>query len=346
MSNKGEVQWNVPAEWEEQMTFEERAAGPDLNGDDVINLIKACSDDSSWEAFCKFGHGYLLSSPGASRSVAKAVKSAIDKIPGRLDEEGQVRYHIHSHQTEEDMNQTEVSSHDLVRASAEAVSQSVFWDEGISEEEREKWLHGLQKESDTVSEKEVLKAVTREEAQEAWSLSSVAELPKPVPRKLVLTRKPDLSSCAAEPSASAAADAVQNAWTAKVRLVACGNFQEDTSPHMLENSFSNPSQEVFRLLLSMLARHCDWTAMILDISCAFLNALLGNERVLIRPSPVLVRLGLLSPNILWIALRAIYGLRKSPKLWEEERNRTLDNRVLNLSTGNESWSQLKMGPGF
>ena len=111
---------------------------------------------------------------------------------------------------------------------------------------------------------------------------------------------------------------------------------------MLENSSSNPSQEVFRLLLSMLARHFGWTAMVLDISCAFLNALL-DEKFLIRPPPVLARLGLLFPNTLWLALRAIYGLRKSPKLWEEERNKTLNNRVLHLSTGTVIMETIETG---
>ena len=173
-------------------------------------------------------------------------------------------------------------------------------------------------------------------------MSSLSELPTPVPSKLVLARKPVLSHSVSERSASAAATAAHDAWTASVRLVACGNFQEDTSPHMLENSSSNPSQEVFRLLLSMLARHFGWTAMVLDISCAFLNALL-DEKVFIRPPPVLARLGLLFPNTLWLALRAIYGLRKSPKLWEEERNKTLNNRVLHLSTGTVIMETIETG---
>ena len=100
-----------------------------------------------------------------------------------------------------------------------------------------------------MSEKEVLKAVTREEAREAWSLCPLAELPKPVPSKLLPTCKPDLSSGSAESPASGAAAAARNAWTARVRLVACRNFQEDTSPKILnENSSSNAYQEVFRLM--------------------------------------------------------------------------------------------------
>ena len=104
----------------------------------------------------------------------------------------------------------------------------------------------------------------------------------------------------------------------------------DTQAHMLENSSANPSQEIVRLLISMLARHPEWVALVLDIACAFLNAELGDEKVLIRPPPVLVRMGLIAPHVLWLALRAIYGLRKAPKLWEEERNRILDHRVVNI----------------
>ena len=70
----------------------------------------------------------------------------------------------------------------------------------------------------------------------------------------------------------------------------------------------------------------------LDISCAFLNAPLetaeGQNPVLIQPPSILYRLGLISRGIIWRAARAIYGLRKSPKLWEQERNSELNDAQL------------------
>ena len=54
-------------------------------------------------------------------------------------------------------------------------------------------------------------------------------------------------------------------------------------------------------------------------------------------------MGLIAPHVLWLALRAIYGLRKAPKLWEEERNRMLDHRVVNTSIGSVVMQPLESG---
>ena len=344
VSNTGELCWDEPADGQPQLTFEERTAGPDLSAGDVLELVKKQmgNTEPSWSDFCKFGHGYLLSlDHGEPKFACKAVK-ATGSSSHVSHQDQKIRYHVPSFDLEEDMNQTEAQSRDLV-ASAEAVSQSVLWSDDTSEEERSKWINGLQAELDNMMEKHVLREVTREEAKDVWGLTSTSELPIPVPSKLVLTRKPVMDSAPSEASASAASAAAHSSWKAKVRLVACGNYQADTQAHMLENSSANPSQEIVRLLISMLARHPEWVALVLDIACAFLNAELGDEKVLIRPPPVLVRMGLIAPHVLWLALRAIYGLRKAPKLWEEERNRMLDHRVVNTSIGNVVMQPLESG---
>ena len=332
VSSKGDLQWEEPAEWKEQMTFEERSEGPGMTKEDVLKLVRKQmgNTEPSWEDFCEFGHGYLLSLDSCSVApTCKAVKPAVPQ------ETQKNKYYILPFEVEEEMNKTEVDTREMM-ATAETVPQTVLWSDDVSEEERAKWFHGLQTELDTMTTgKQVLREVTCEEARDVWGLGSVSELPTPVPSKLVLTRKPDVGSLPCETSAAAACKAAMGSWKARVRLVACGNYQEDTQAHVLENSSANPSQELLRLLLSMLARHPDWTALVLDISCAFLNAVLGDERVLIRPPPALIKLGLIAPNVLWMALRAIYGLRKAPKLWEEERNRMLDHRVLKQMPGSK-----------
>lgn len=105
-----------------------------------------------------------------------------------------IRYHVLSFDLEEDMNQTEAQSRDIV-TSAEAVPQSVLWSDDTSEEERAKWINGLQAELDNMMEKQVLREVTREEAKGFFGLTSTSELPIPVPSKLVLTRKPMMDPC-------------------------------------------------------------------------------------------------------------------------------------------------------
>ena len=344
VSNTGELCWDEPADGQPQLTFEERTAGPDLSAGDVLELVKKQmgNTEPSWSDFCKFGHGYLLSlDHGEPKFACKAVK-ANDSSSHMSNQDERIRYHVLSFDLEEDMNQTEAQSRDIV-TSAEAVPQSVLWSDDTSEEERAKWINGLQAELDNMMEKQVLREVTREEAKDFFGLTSTSELPIPVPSKLVLTRKPMMDPAPSEASASIASAVAHSSWKAKVRLVACGNYQADTQAHMLENSSANPSQEIVRLLISMLVRHPEWVALVLDIACAFLNVELGDDKVLIRPPPSLVRMGLIAPHVLWLALRAIYGLRKAPKLWEEERNRMLDHRVVNTSIGSVVMQPLESG---
>eukprot|EP00971_Amphidinium_carterae_P158233 3136699-Amphidinium_carterae.1 len=47
------------------------------------------------------------------------------------------------------------------------------------------------------------------------------------------------------------------------------------------------------------------------------------QLVLLRPPAVLVRLGLLKEDDIWIATRAVYGLRSAPRLWEQSRDEVL-----------------------
>ena len=91
----------------------------------------------------------------------------------------------------------------------------------------------------------------------------------------------------------------------------------------------NPGAETVRILLSLLARSpTNMTAVVLDISCAFLNARLDRspdaKPVLIQPPSILYKLGLLEKGFIWHARRAIYGIRRSPRQWELERNGELD----------------------
>ena len=90
---------------------------------------------------------------------------------------------------------------------------------------------------------------------------------------------------------------------------------------------------MIRTLISMLARQSHlWTSMVLDISCAFLNAPLDQDPnakpVYIQPPSILFKLGLLPKGTVWRARRAIYDLRRSPRQWELERNKELSGAVL------------------
>eukprot|EP00971_Amphidinium_carterae_P053746 1058447-Amphidinium_carterae.1 len=67
--------------------------------------------------------------------------------------------------------------------------------------------------------------------------------------------------------------------------------------------------------------HKDTTWTTVDISTAFLTVKMPAEQlVLLKPPAVLIKLGLLKETDIWIATRAVYGLRSAPRLWEESRD--------------------------
>ena len=107
----------------------------------------------------------------------------------------------------------------------------------------------------------------------------------------------------------------------KARVVVCGNFQQVQPGE--ETCANTPSFPMLRVLVSLASLH-GWSVASWDVSTAFLYASLPEEQeVYCRPPNVLVRLGLVEQGIVWKLKKALYGLRTSPKAWEEERDQKL-----------------------
>ena len=107
----------------------------------------------------------------------------------------------------------------------------------------------------------------------------------------------------------------------KARVVVCGNFQQVQPGE--ETCANTPSFPMLRVLVSLASTH-GWSVASWDVSTAFLYASLPEEQeVYCRPPNVLIRLGLVQPGIVWRLKKALYGLRTSPKAWEEERDQKL-----------------------
>ena len=107
----------------------------------------------------------------------------------------------------------------------------------------------------------------------------------------------------------------------KARVVVCGNFQQVQPGE--ETCANTPSFPMLRVLVSLASLH-GWSVASWDVSTAFLYASLPEEQeVYCRPPNVLIRLGLVQPGIVWRLKKALYGLRTSPKAWEEERDQKL-----------------------
>ena len=114
----------------------------------------------------------------------------------------------------------------------------------------------------------------------------------------------------------------------KGRVVVCGNFQQVQPGE--ETCANTPSFPMLRTLIS-LASLQRWAVASWDVSTAFLYAQLPEEHVVYcRPPNALIRLGLVQPGVVWKLNKALYGLRTSPKAWEEERDEKLQNLTWSL----------------
>ena len=115
----------------------------------------------------------------------------------------------------------------------------------------------------------------------------------------------------------------------KGRVVVCGNFQQVQPGE--ETCANTPSFPMLRTLIS-LASLQKWAVASWDVSTAFLYAQLPEDHIVYcRPPNALVRLGLVQPGVVWKLNKALYGLRTSPKAWEEERDEKLQNLTWTLN---------------
>jgi len=111
------------------------------------------------------------------------------------------------------------------------------------------------------------------------------------------------------------------------RLVVCGNFL----PQVAMTSTQNLDVTAMRAMISWgFTNNLRFGS--LDVKTAFLNAeLKGWNKVLVAPPSALVKMGLMAPNEYWIAQKALYGFKESPKAWEETRDKVL--KELEFSVG-------------
>ena len=207
-------------------------------------------------------YGFLVT-PVADDEHDGEVRVGVVEAERPNPENTKTRHVIYSNKVEQKMIKDETTSHRLMVI--ESADAGVFMNPSTPEWELNKWMEGLSKELDTMEVKNVLEKAPQSKFPNA----------KPVPSKLVLTKKPMEDSeviIKSDMGASEIAAIIQQAWNPRVRLVACGNFEKDSKAHDPENFAGNPGAETVRILLSLLARRpTNMTAVVLDISCAFLG---------------------------------------------------------------------------
>lgn len=91
---------------------------------------------------------------------------------------------------------------------------------------------------------------------------------------------------------------------------------------------SGADASAFRLLAATAA-HFQWQGGTVDIKTAFLNAEMeaaeGESIIIIKPPMVMLEKNFLPPNTFYIPLKAVYGFRRSPRLWGNCRDRALSH---------------------
>ena len=129
-----------------------------------------------------------------------------------------------------------------------------------------------------------------------------------IPSKLVITMKPGPKR--------------------KVRIVACGNYVESKGEELYA---AGADASALRLVLKITSEK-DWELQTTDVRVAFLNAPLmttlkdgteGNFVFALKPPSLLVRLNFAKEDEVWVAEKAMYGLRQAPRCWSIHRDEVL-----------------------
>ena len=230
------------------------------------------------------------------RSMQQVIEDESVKLVEDEEEVGKVVYkllRILAKELKKDVEEDEV-----LRTKVVPVSQFL--------KEPEKWRPAVMAEMNQLfEEKGALRRTTMAELQDLREKNFEVEL---IPSKLVITMKPGPKR--------------------KIRIVACGNYVESKGEELFA---AGADSTALRLALKLTAQ-MRWTLYTVDIRVAFLNAPLtttlkdGSEDKAIfalKPPALLVKLKFAEENEVWVAERAIYGLRQSPRSWSLHRDETL-----------------------
>ncbi|CAL1129313.1 unnamed protein product [Cladocopium goreaui] len=173
------------------------------------------------------------------------------------------------------------------------------------------WLFAINEEVQSLlEEKQAMKKVTKKELEELQKKASAeGRSVEIIPSKLVFTVK-----------------AGPNGGKKKTRWVICGNYEAKKDS---EQTFSSGADSAaFRIAVWAAARH-QWLATVLDIKTAFLNAAMeqGDQEdiLVVRPPALFTEKGYMAKDVFFLPTKAVYGLRRSPRLWGNCRDETMED---------------------
>ena len=240
--------------------------------------------------------------------IEEEMKKMVDDDPESVVDEmvliGALRKMIEVPEDHEEVLQTRIIS------PREVSSQWHNWLPAINAE-----VHSL------VEEKGALKILSPEEVEELKrEAKEKGQKIECIPSKMVYTLKPGMDG-----------------GRKKARLVACGNFEEKKKD---ESTYSSGADAAaFRIMIWISARE-SWQACTLDVKTAFLNADMSVQEddglILIKPPPIFQEKNYVPKGVMYQPLKAVYGFRRSPRLWSLLRDQTMrDFRIHVLENGQE-----------
>ena len=240
---------------------------------------------------------------------AQVLEQEMIKIPG--DDFEQVKIEIPvleklkkaalHHCPEEEILQTKIIGQDEVRKDWN------IW-KGAAEEE----VASLLEEKKAMVE--LGKSEVEEVVRKAQSRGQQVEF---IPSKLVFTKKP-----------------AEKGLRRKVRWVVCGNYEAPTEG---EQTYSGGADITALRVMIAFAVQYQWSGSTVDIKTAFLNADFNMEQgetiLLVRPPQFFVDLGFMAKDKCFLPQKAVYGFRRSPRLWGLCRDRHLADFVIEAEEG-------------
>ena len=322
-SAKEEVRYLAPA-WSDHGHWVRRSSGEHQVTRYVLKNLQSPPEDSHWIALERD----LLDAFAVRRRIrGKTSMKRLEKIreegeDDRLQDEMKIMKVVETEMLQLIHDEQELMTMELPiisqlkkMASQPKEEEEVLQTKVISPQEVaarwEEWIQPSKEEvKSMLEEKEALRPVSKKELEEvirqAHSKGKKVEL---IPSKLVFTRKP------APPP---------KGFKHKVRWVACGNFEERKEGE--ENYSSGADAAAFRLMIHH-ATQAQWCGISVDVKTAFLNAemkqLEDQDLVMVKAPYLLIEKGILEEGVVYQPLRAVYGFRRSPRLWGQCRDDTL-----------------------
>ncbi len=182
-----------------------------------------------------------------------------------------------------------------------------------------------------IQEKEALVEYPKKKVEELlrWASTSGRKV-EIIPSKLVFTKKPAHGGC-----------------RRKVRWVACGNY-ESKSPQ--EENYSGGADITSLRIMTSFAVENQWEGSTVDVKTAFLNAEMDMQNeatiLMVKPPPFLVEKQLVDRHTLFMPAKALYGFRRSPRLWGQCRDRQLQEMKIKVGTATLELHPLQSEPNL